>query len=225
MTKTAWIIFAAVSVLLLGGLVYLSGQSKLDVSDVQANTIQEPKEESGNIGDHVYGDKESKVVLIEYGDFQCPGCGQAHPTVQQIKETYKDDIAFVFRNFPLTSIHPNALVAAASAEAAGKQGKYWEMHDKIFSMQSEWEQASVDDRAAIFEGYAKDLELDVTQFKQDATATTTTQKINYDIALGKKQGVSSTPTFYLNGKELTQDVWGELEKFEAAINEEIKKQQ
>lgn len=225
MTKTAWIIFAAISVLLLGGLVYLSGQNKLDVTDVKVTTIQPAKDVSGNISDHVYGNPDAKVVLIEYGDFQCPGCGSAHPTVQQIKETYKDDIAFVFRNFPLTSIHPNALVAAASAEAAGLQDKYWEMHDKIFTSQSEWEQASVEDRTAIFEGYAKELGLDVEKFKQDATAPTTTQKINYDIALGKKQGVSSTPTFYLNGKELAQDTWGELDKFEAAVEAEIKKQQ
>lgn len=225
MTKTAWIIFAATTILLLGGLVYLSGQNKLDVEDVNANTIQEAQPQSGNIGEHVYGNKDSKVILVEYGDFQCAGCGAAFPTVRQVKEKYKDDIAFVYRNFPITSIHPNALVAAATAEAAGKQGKFWEMHDTLFESQDEWKDATIENRAGIFESYAKELNLDIDTFKDEVAASTTTQKINFDTALGKKQGVNSTPTFFLNGRELTQDEWGELEAFEKTVEAEIKKQQ
>lgn len=225
MTKTTWIIFAAISVLLLGSLVYISGQNKLDVENVQADTVLSGSEASGNIGDHVYGNKDSKVLLVEYGDFQCPGCASAHPTVQQIKEDYKDDIAFVFRNFPLTSIHPHALVAAASAEAAGKQGKYWEMHDKLYTAQDEWSNVAANDRAAIFEGYAAELGLDLEQFKSDVTDPAITKKINFDLALGKEQGVESTPTFILNGRILTQDEWSSVESMKKAIDAELKKQQ
>lgn len=225
MTKTAWIIFAAISILLLGSLVYISGQNKLDVKSVQADTVLSGSEASGGIGDHVYGNKESDVLLVEYGDFQCPGCASVHPTVQQIKEEYKDDIAFVFRNFPLTSIHPHALIAAASAEAAGKQGKYWEMHDKLYAAQDEWSNVAANDRAAIFEGYAAELGLDVEQFKEDVTDPTVTKKINFDLALGKEQGVESTPTFILNGRILSQDEWSSVESLKKAIDAEIKKQQ
>ena len=85
MTKKSWIIFAVISVVILGGLVYLSGRNRVDVSSVEPNSILTPSDQSGNIGDHVYGNKNSKVQLIEYGDFQCPGCGSVHPTVQSIK--------------------------------------------------------------------------------------------------------------------------------------------
>ena len=224
MTKKNWIIFAVISVVILGGLVYLSGRNRVDVSSVEPNSILTPSDQSGNIGDHVYGNKNSKVQLIEYGDFQCPGCGSVHPTVQSIKEKYKDDIAFVFRNFPLTSIHPNALVAAATAEAAGKQGKYWQMHDKLYTQQDTWSNATINDRTNVFSGYASEVGLDIDRYNKDLTDPNITKKINFDLALGKDQGVTSTPTFYLNGRELDQDTWGTLEKFEKAIDDEIAKQ-
>ena len=139
MDKFRWIIFAAIIVLVLGGLIVYSrmNSTSVDVSNVDATAIIGPSEQNGNIGDHVYNDTESSVILVEYGDFQCPGCGSAHPYVKTLLEEYGDRISFVFRNFPLTSIHPNARAAAAAAEAAGLQGKYWEMHDVIFENQSE----------------------------------------------------------------------------------------
>ena len=225
MTKTAWIIFAALSVALLGALVYISGQNKLDVSEVSANTVLAGSEASGNIGDHVYGKKDSDVLLIEYGDYQCPGCKSANPTVQEIKQEYKDDIAFVFRNFPLTSIHPNALVAAAAAEAAGKQGKYWEMNDLLYTSQDEWSSVSSADRTEVFERYARQTGLNVEKYQEDIADPAVTKKINFDLALGKKQGAESTPTFILNGRILNQDEWSSVEAFKKAIDAEIEKQQ
>ena len=225
MTKRAWIIFIAISVLLLGGLVYLSGQNRLDVSDVNADEIQEASEANGNIGDHVYGSADSKVVLIEYGDFQCPGCGSAHPIVKEVAEKYKDDMALVFRNFPLSTIHPNARVAAASAEAAGLQGKYWEMFNTIFENQSAWENASTTERGDIFRGYANELGLDVDQFQLDLASDQVETKINYDLALGREEGVNSTPTFFLNGEPVDQETYGSVESLSAAIEAEIARQQ
>lgn len=221
MTKRAWIIFAAISVLLLGGLVYLSSQNKLDVSDVNPDTIQEASEANGNIADHVYGNADSKVVLIEYGDFQCPGCGSAHPIVKEVAEKYKDDMALVFRNFPISTIHPNARVAAASAEAAGLQDKYWEMFDTIFENQSAWENANTADRGNIFAGYAREIGLDEDQFKLDIASSQVETKINYDLALGRKQNVNSTPTFFLNGEQIDQETYGTVESLSAAIEAEI----
>ena len=223
MSKKAWIIFAAVCVLILGSLVALSNSKKVDVSGVDSNKIQTANEQSGNIADHVFGKTDSKVVLIEYGDFQCPGCGGIHPTIKTITEKYKDQVAFVFRNFPITQIHPNALVAASAAEAAGLQGKYWDMHNMIFENQKSWENASVKDRIDIFAKYAQSLDLDTTKFKTDLASENVSKKISYDLAIGKRINVSSTPTFYLGGKEVTNDTWGDPEKLEAAIVAELKK--
>ncbi|MET0980139.1 MAG: DsbA family protein [Candidatus Saccharimonadales bacterium] len=222
MSKKAWIIFAAVCVLILGSLVALSNSKKVDVSNVDSNKIQSASEASGNIGDHVYGNADSKVVLIEYGDFQCPGCGSMHPTIKTITEKYKDQVAFVFRNFPLTQIHPNALVAASAAEAAGLQGKYWEMHNVLFENQNAWKSASVTDRIDIFAQYAQTLGLDVEKLKTDLGSENVAKKIKFDMGVGKMINVTGTPTFYLNGKVVENSTWDQ-DKFEAAIVAELKK--
>jgi protein-disulfide isomerase len=222
-SKKAWIIFAAVCVLVLGSLVALSNSKKVNVSNVDTNKVQAATEQSGNISDHVFGKTDSKVVFTEYGDFQCPGCGGMHPTVKTLIEKYEGQITFVFRNFPLTQIHPNALVAAAAAESAGLQGKYWEMHDMLFEKQDAWKGVAVKDRINVFTGYAKDLGLDEAKFKTDIASENVSKKVSYDLALGKKVGVSSTPTFILNGKELSNETWGDPAKLEAAIVDELNK--
>lgn len=222
MSKKAWIIFAAVCVLILGSLVALSNSKKVDVSGVDANKVQTASEVSGNIADHVFGKQDSKVTLVEYGDFQCPGCKGMHPTVKTLTEKYEGQLTFVFRNFPLTQAHPNALVAAAAAESAGLQGKYWEMHDTLFTNQDAWKSASVKERIGVFEKYAQQLGLNIETFKTDIASEKVTKKIKYDMAIGNNINVKSTPTFILNGKELTQAEWSDPVKFEAAIVAQLK---
>ena len=179
MSGKAWIIFIAVCVVLFGGLVLWSGRDRVDVSGVDTNKIQTAAVNSGNIADHIFGNKDSKVVLVEYGDFQCPGCGSVHPTVKALSEKYEGQLAFVFRNFPLTSIHPNARAAAATAEAAGKQGKYWEVHNTLFESQDEWSSASTNERGSLFAGYAEQAGLDKAAFT--ATLTDSSADINKKI--------------------------------------------
>lgn len=222
MSKKAWLIFTAVCIVLLGGLVYLSSKDRIDVSDVDVNKIQSGSVKSGEIGDQVFGKADSKVVLIEYGDYQCPGCGNAYAKVKAVSEKYKDQMAFVFRNFPLPSIHPNARVAAAVAEAAGLQGKFWEMHDKLYETQNAWGSLTSSKRTDFFVEYAKQLGLNTEAFKQDFAGTKVNQKISYDQAIGKKSNVSATPTFYLNGKPLSDDVWKDQTKLDAMISAELK---
>jgi protein-disulfide isomerase len=221
-SKKAWIIFASACVLLLVGLVYISSKDKVDVSKVDTSKIQKAAVQSGDIADHVFGKKDSKVLFIEYGDFQCPGCGSAYPTVKTVTEKYKGQVAFVFRNFPLTSIHPNAKAAAAAAEAAGLQNKYWEMHDVLYANQSSWENLTTSERIDFFASYAKNLGLNVETFKKDMASTKVTEKINYDIALGKKIGVNATPSLYLDGKAVTQDTWSDVKKLDKAFADELK---
>lgn len=226
MSARAWIIFGVICVVVFGGLVIWSGRDRVDVSNVDTNKVQAAVENSGNIADHVYGNKDSKVVLIEYGDFQCPGCGSAHPTVKALSEKYKDQLAFVFRNFPLTQIHPNARAAAAAAEAAGKQDKYWEMHNLMFESQDEWSDASTSERGNLFAGYAEQAGLKRDSFNAVLTdqSTAINRKINFDIALGRKLSVSSTPTFYLNGSKLAEDKFSSEEALEKTLLEAFKKQ-
>lgn len=207
MTTKTWIIFVAACAALFGGLFYLSNSNAVDVGNIDAALVQPASEQSGNIADHTYGKADSKIVLIEYGDFQCPGCGAAHPVMRQVKETYKDQIVFVFRNFPLTSIHPNARAAAAAAESAGLQDKYWEMHDLLFENQSDWSSDSSSIRIDKFVAYAQTAGVgDINKFRDDLSSTLIGRKIAFDQALGKKVEVSSTPTFFLGNKLIDQYV-------------------
>ena len=211
MSKNTWIIFAVVVVAILGGLVYASQSNKIDVSNVDVNKIQSASEQNGQIGDHVFGNKDSKVVLIEYGDFQCPGCGSAYPNVKLVKEKYKDKMGFVFRNYPLTTIHPNALAASAAAESAGLQGKYWEMNDALFDRRDTWASLASDKRTDAFMSVASQVGLDITKLKDDISNNKEIQtKITTDRALGAKSNVTATPTFFVNGVKMTDDVVSDL---------------
>lgn len=229
MGTKGWIIFSVVVVALFGGLIALSRKDKVDVSQVNENTVIAASETNGNIADHVFGQKNSKVILIEYGDFQCPGCGAAHPNIKPLSEKYKDQLAFVFRNFPLTDIHPNARAASAAAEAAGLQGKYWEMHNAIFESQKEWENSDVATRTDFFVNLAKTVGVkNIDQFKKDVSSPNINKKISFDQALAKKIGVNGTPTFILNGEkvsdEITSDtIQGTGIKLEEKIKELLKK--
>ena len=206
-TKT-WIIFAAVVVALFGGLIYLSTRDSTDVSDVNPAVVLGADKRAGDLADHTFGNTKSKVVLVEYGDYQCPGCASASEPLKTVSEKYKDHMVFVFRNYPLVSLHPNARAAAAAAEAAGLLGKFWEMHDLLYANQSSWERATTSERNSIFEGYASQIGLDVTKFANTLRekSDVINKKISFDQALGSKVGVTGTPAFYLNGKSLDQYV-------------------
>jgi protein-disulfide isomerase len=205
-SKKAWIIFTVVCIVVLGGLIYLSNKDKVNVDSVTTSAIQAASAQNGNIADHVFGNAKSKVVMIEYGDYQCPGCGDAYPIITPLTVKYQDQMAFIFRNFPLTQLHPNAMTAAAAAEAAGLQGKYWEMHNKIYENQSSWNQLSADSRTSFFVSLAKGLGLNTTTFQTDMNGTAAAQKISYDQALGRKDNVTGTPTFFVDGKQVDQYV-------------------
>lgn len=233
MSKTAWIIFAAACVLLFGSLIFFSNQQKLNVDNINTQSVLAASEESGNIADWTKGNTESKVIMVEYADFQCPGCQSASSTLAQLAEKYEEQMGFVFRHFPLTSIHPNALIAAAAAEAAGKQGKFWEMHDVLFANQNNWGSLSVDDRTDTLVEYAGNLGLNTDEFRADLSDEAISKKISFDQALGKKDGVTGTPGILVNGELITQYVkdgeivpagtpganplWGDAEAFEKHI--------
>lgn len=229
MSKRTWIIFAAIVVAVFGGLIIFSrlNSPAAKLGDIDVNTVQSASEQNGQIADHVFGNPNASVILIEYGDFQCPSCGGAHPQLKAISEEYSDDIAFVFRNLPLTSIHPNARAAAGAVEAAGLQGQYWEMHNLIFEGQSTWTNDTATTRIDRFRGYATSLNLDIDTFMADLDSDSVKDKIAFDEALFAKTGLEkSTPTIILNGQkissEVSQDVvQGSGELLRAEINKAL----
>ncbi len=207
MNAKMWTVFVVICVGLLGGLVWLSQGDDISVDSVDLFAIQTASADSGNIADHTFNNLENpKVTIIEYGDFQCGGCAAAAPILKPLVKKYSDNVELVYRHFPLSSIHPNARVAAAGAEAAGKQDKFWEMHDILFENQADWEKLGGEDRVKQLSRYAEQLDLDVTQFQADLDSQSITSKINFDIAMGKKIGVTGTPAIFVNGKEANQTV-------------------
>lgn len=224
MSKKTWIIFTAIVIAVLGLLIFLSRSNRLDVSNVENNSIIAASEQNGNIGDHTFGNNDSKVILIEYSDFQCPGCASAQPYVKSLVDKYQNDIVFVARNYPIVSSHPNAKAAAATAEAAGLQGKYWEMFNKLFEAQNVWSRVSATERTGIFESYARDLDLDIERFNNDIASQEVSQKISFDLALGKANAVDATPTFFLSGRKLSSDEANKIIQGNTAdLESEIKK--
>lgn len=222
-TKT-WIIFGVICVAVLGGLIAYSRSQNpaADTSGVDANKIVAASEANGNIADHVEGNENAKVVLIEYGDFQCPSCGGAHPGIKKITQDYSDKIAFVFRNFPLTSIHPNAVAAASAIEAAGLQDKYWQMHDLVFENQNAWSSLSADQRTNKFVEIATQTGIqDLQKFRDDLSSKDISKKISFDQALGRAKGATGTPAFYLNGEKVPDDVSSKLVQGDASAMREL----
>lgn len=222
MNKRTWIIFIVICVAIFGALIFASRSKKIDVSGIDTSKILAASADSGNIADHVYGKTDSKVVLVEYGDFQCPACGAAEPNVEQIRQDYKDKIALVFRNNPLPTLHPNAKAAAAAAEAAGLQGKYWEMHDKLYQTQEAWGNYDTSKRTDAFVSYAKEVGVkDIDKFKTDMSSNNINDKISFDLSLGQKVGVTGTPTFTLNKDVLTTDQRSSVENLKKVIDAKL----
>ena len=142
--------------------------------------------------DHIAGPDDAPVTLVEYGDYECPYCGMAHPVVKRAQRELGKQLRFVFRNFPLAEAHPHAQIAAQAAEAAGAQGRFWEMHDMIFEHQDALE---VKDLL----GYAASLGLDAEKIARDLEAGTYVKRVREEFRSGVKSGVNGTPTFFVNG--------------------------
>lgn len=143
--------------------------------------------------DHIRGPENARVQLIEYGDYQCPYCGAAHPIVKAVLEEMGDDLQFVFRHFPLVTIHPLAEPAAEAAEAAGAQGKFWDMHDMIYENQDQLD-------AAALMAFAAALGLDLERFTDELRRRVHVRKVQEDFVSGVRSGVRGTPTFFINGR-------------------------
>jgi protein-disulfide isomerase len=214
MSKAFW---AIVAILLIGLVAFLAVNKR----SKQTPTVSgEPS--SLQAGDHVLGSRNAKVVLIEYGDYQCPSCKVWQTSVEELKTKTGDDVALVFRNFPITTAHKNALAASRAAEAAALQNKFWEMGSLLYRNQDAW--SGVDSPETTFEQYATQLSLNMDQFKSDYKSSKVLDKINLDRDMATKQDVKGTPTFFLNGKLLDlKDASQSENALIKAVDEELKK--
>jgi protein-disulfide isomerase len=149
--------------------------------------------------DHAQGAASAPVTLVEYGDYECPHCGRAYPIVKEIQQALGRRLRFVFRNFPLKESHPHAERAAEAAEAAGAQGKFWEMHDRLFERQFALEDSSLVE-------YAGDLGLDVGRFGGELEQGAYAPRVREDFRSGVSSGVNGTPTFFIAGQRY-DDSW------------------
>lgn len=172
-------------------------------ANTQLNT-NIPEENLISSNSNILGPQNAKVTLVEFSDYECPACGAVHPVVKQLLEKNKEQIRFVYRHFPLPQ-HPDAVVAAEAAEAAGIQGKYWEMHNKLFENQKSLTKEDI-------LKYAKELILDLAKFQKDWESEAIKQQIAEDLSAGNKIGINQTPTFFLNGKKLSSFSVEEIEK-------------
>lgn len=187
-TKITTGVIAIILAILVGLTVWsINSKPKNQISGDKTKLVRDTSHKTGS----------GPVVLVEFGDFQCPVCGVAYPEIKQLLQQYDGKVTFYFRNFPLLQ-HTNADAAALAAESAGAQGKFWEMHDKLYETQTAW--SSLSDPTDTFVGYAQDLGLDVAKFTTDLTNKQLEDVISQDYADGLVQGVQGTPTFFINGK-------------------------
>lgn len=221
MNKITWSIFIAVTVGLFALMAVMSSDSQINVNEIDVNTVQIASAQNGQISEHVKGNPDSKIILIEYGDYQCSACATQYPITKAVYEEYSDEIQLVFRNYPISNIHPNAKIAAAAAEAAGLQDKFWEMHDILYENQSDWDSTLGNDRIDSLADLANKINLDVDEFKSDISDSSVLAKIKFDQAVAEKAGITGTPSFYLNGEPVNGEDWSDFDKFKALIDKEI----
>ena len=161
----------------------------------------------------VRGPKTAKVTIVEFSDFQCPFCSQSAPLIDQVLAAYPKDVNFVYKQFPLTQIHPMALGASKAVLAAGKQGKFWEMHDIMFKNPRELQPEKLKE-------YAKQIGLDVPKFEKDMASPEVQAQVDADMKDATGAEVRGTPTFFVNGKRLGQR---SMDDFKTAIDAALKK--
>lgn len=152
--------------------------------------------------DWIKGNPDAEVVLIEYSDFQCPACIYFYKMVEEILDEFGNHMQFAYRHFPLKTIHDKATLAAQATEAAGLQGKYWEMYSKIFEYQVTWSSLSVNDAENQFIKYAADFDLDQKQFIEDLNSSKVENLVEAEFKSAIDGGLNSTPTFFLNGERI-----------------------
>jgi protein-disulfide isomerase len=193
------IIITILAIIIIGFLIVKAGYKKTEDKIENNNTNQASILEVKS-NDWVIGNPEATVTLVEYLDFECEACGAYYPLTTQLKEEYKDSLRFVVRYFPLPG-HKNSKTAAYAVEAAGKQGKFWEMYDVLFAKQKEWGEGQVADQNQ-FEKYALEAGVDIEQWKKDVVSPEVAKRVDDSYKEAISLNLQGTPSFFLNGKKI-----------------------
>lgn len=198
---TVWFIVGFL-VLVTAGVIITGAMSGGSTSNPNANFVATTAP-AISASDWTQGPSNAKVSLIEYGDFQCPACSEYYPIVTQLLQNYGDKVQFVFRNFPLYTIHPDAGISAQAAGAAGLQGKFFDMYSLLYKNQATWSLALPSAVVSQdFDGYAKSIGLDMKKFDADINSPTVAAKISADVTGGNSAQINHTPTFFVNLKQI-----------------------
>jgi protein-disulfide isomerase len=169
---------------------------------------------------NIEGNPGAPVTIEEFGDYQCPPCKETHPALKKVLAFYGHKVRLIFRNLPLVAMHKHALAAAYAAEAAGLQGRFWEMHHKLYDQQNAWKELDDTKIQEVFVNYARDLKLDVDQFKRDMLSQRVASRVHLDRERADALGVDSTPTIFVNGKLIPFKQYQNLNPvIEAALKE------
>lgn len=210
------------TIVLLVGAVWFLGKSDTSSNSAdKTTTLSQDQQKLLEVvsDDYIKGNKAAKVTIVEYLDFECEACGAYYPVVKSLMTEFGQDVRFVTRYFPLPG-HKNSMTSASAVEAAAKQGKYWEMHDLLFTEQRAWgEKKSADPK--IFEEYARKLGLNMEQYAQDVNSKETKARVERDKNAGTRLGISGTPTFFVNGSKIPNPKG--LEDFKTFIKAELQK--
>ena len=214
--KVFIIVLIATLILLVGGtFLFTKGGSQKPAKAVDMALLVSPNsyKTSGYVnGEYLAASTSATVTLVEFGDYECPACSVYSPMVKQLLTEFAGKITYVFRNYPLSQ-HKNAPISSYAVEAAGLQGKYWQMHEKMFATQDAW--ASMANPKDTFIGYASDLGIDINKFTSDIDSKTVKDIVANDTKDGNAVALTETPTFYLNGVKIT--VSGSYDQFKNAV--------
>jgi len=252
MSKTAAILISIFVAAFIGVVIFLSVQNDPDTTDLgsyDASRIIPGDDNNGNIGDHVLGSRDADVFLVEYFDFSCPMCAQVNTILADYVEEKAGTVAVISRNFPIQKIHPNSIAAASAAEAAGLIKKpaslleneqikaqlaagliddsyYFEMTDALFKNSNLWASANANVRTSVFTDLFRRIapEADLDEFLSHMSSDAVKAKINFDLNLGRLQGVSGTPAFFIGGDKINIKNMSEINSvLKPAIEDKLKK--
>lgn len=196
-----FLVFFVALAFYVGKAVYLLKSGQITPEALRGADFSQPRSLGKDLpifateDDPSIGPKDAKVVIVEFMDFQCPACGLAYPVIKQLIRDYSDRVRFVFRDFPITDIHPQALLASMAAQCAHEQGKFFEMHDKIFENQNDISEVNL-------KTYAVQIGLDSIQFGSCLQTNKYLGEIEQDLQEGYDAGVKATPTFFINGQKV-----------------------
>ena len=199
----------AVLILVFGGMIFwssLNAGSKINYDLYDSSKVIAADDNNGNIGDHYRGKENASVIIVEYADLQCPGCATMMPKMSKLYEQYGDRVGFIFRSYPISG-HQNARSASAAAEAAAKQGFFWEMIETMYDNRADWISIyDTEKRTRVYANFFEEVSGgngDVEKFKNDLNDSNIQKKIDFDKGLGaKKDNVDATPAIYINGNAI-----------------------